>query len=93
MPLWTSIPLAARAAEGFGWRGWPFSGFGYEGGFWPVVIRFLFVALLLGGIALFLRYLFGPKGRFRGQGWETIQEAKQREERERTRKQGQEKSE
>jgi hypothetical protein len=93
MPLWTSIPLAARAAEGFGWKGWPFSGFGYEGGFWPVVMRFLFVALLLGGIALFLRYLFGPKGRFRGKGWETIQEAKQREEREGAKTQGEEKSE
>lgn len=63
-----------------GWSGWPFSGYGYEGGFWPVVARFVFIALLLGGIALLLRLLFGPKGPLRGEGWETIQEANKRRE-------------
>lgn len=63
-----------------GWSGWPFSGYGYEGGFWPVVARFALVAVFLGGIALVLRLLFGPKGPLRGEGWETIQEAKKRRE-------------
>ncbi len=93
MPLWTFITQTAQFAEGFGWKGWPFSGFGYEGGFWPVVMRFFFIAVLLGGIALFLRFLFGPKGRFRGKGWETMQEATQREERERATRQAREKKE
>ncbi len=66
-----------------GWSGWPFSGYGYEGGFWPVVARFLLVAVFLGAIALVLRLLFGPKGPLRGEGWETIQEANKRREAER----------
>lgn len=66
-----------------GWSGWPFSGYGYEGGFWPVVARFVLVAVLLGAIALVLRLLFGPKGPLRGEGWETIQEANKRREAER----------
>ncbi len=70
--------LAASSGD-FGWKGWPFSGFGYEGGIWPVVARFFFVALILVAIALFLRLLYGPKGWFRGNDWETIQEAKKRE--------------
>jgi len=70
-------------AELDGWSGWPFSGFGYEGGFWPVVARFIFIAVLLGAIALVLRLLFGPGGPLRGEGWETIQEANKRREAER----------
>lgn len=65
-----------------GWSGWPFSGYGYEGGIWPVAARFALVAVLLGGIALLLRLLFGPKGPLRGEGWETIQEANKRRQRE-----------
>ena len=65
------------------WEGWPFTSFGYEGGFWPSVARFVLVAVILGAIALFLRFLFGPKGRFREDWMETIQEAKAREAKER----------
>lgn len=65
-----------------GWGGWPFSGYGYEGGFWPVVARMAFVLCIFGGIVLTLRLLFGPKGPLRGKGWETIQEAKARREKE-----------
>lgn len=61
-----------------GWNGWPFTGYGYEGGIWPSVARFALVAVLLVGIALFLRLLFGPKGPLRGQGWHTIEEARKK---------------
>jgi len=66
------------AAGGMGWRGWPFSGWGYEGGFLVAGARVLFVALLLGGIAVLLRLLFGPGGPLREKGWEAMQEAEAR---------------
>lgn len=65
------------------WASWPFNRYAYEGGFWFSVARFVFVALLLGAIALILRLLFGPKGPLREKGFETIGEAKAREKRER----------
>lgn len=65
-----------------GWSGWPFTGYGYEGGIWPSIARAAFLLLILVAISLFLRKLFGPGGKFRGEGWETIQEAKEREARE-----------
>ncbi len=66
-----------------GWDGWPFSGYGYEGGILPSLARFAFVFVLIAVLALILRLLYGPKGPLRGKGWETIKEAREREERER----------
>ncbi|CAM2058928.1 hypothetical protein DSUL_20402 [Desulfovibrionales bacterium] len=60
------------------WNSWPFSIFSYEGGFWFVAAKFLFIAMLLGMIALLLRHLFGPGGPLRDKGWETIQEGRGR---------------
>ncbi len=65
-----------------GWYMWPFHGYGLEGGVWPTVARYAFVAVIFAGICLFLRYLFGPGGPLRGEGWETIQQAREREARE-----------
>jgi len=46
------------------WRAWPFnSGFGEH--ILPSIARLAFVTLIMGGIALFLRVLFGPNGFFR----------------------------
>lgn len=45
------------------WDHWPF-GPGY-GDFWASALKMLFVAAILGVIIIFLRYLFGPNGRFR----------------------------
>ncbi|THB63491.1 MAG: hypothetical protein D6E12_16845 [Desulfovibrio sp.] len=56
------------------WEGWPFG----HGGFWPSVARLAFMAAILVGIGLFLRYLFGPGGPMRGEGFETVQEAQER---------------
>lgn len=45
------------------WDTWPFTP-GY-GDFWSSVFKFVYVAVILGLIFLFLRVLFGPKGIFR----------------------------
>ena len=46
------------------WRAWPFNS-GYGEHILPAIARLAFVTLIMGGIALFLRLLFGPKGWFR----------------------------
>jgi len=71
--------FSAAMGDSPGWRVWPFNSLGYEGGFWPIVAKFVFIAAMLGGIVLFLRFLFGPGGWLREEGWETMQEAKARE--------------
>ncbi len=76
--LWIAVTSYA-SAESAGWRMWPFSTTGYTGGFLPIVAKFILVGIVFAVIALFLRLLFGPKGPLRGQGWETIQEARKRE--------------
>ncbi len=43
---------------------WPF-GPGYSEGWISVTLKFLLIAVILGGIALFLRLLFGPGGPLR----------------------------
>lgn len=43
---------------------WPF-GPGYSEGWISVALKFLLIAAILGGIALFLRILFGPGGPLR----------------------------
>ena len=73
-------PCLAASLDDPGWRMWPFTSLGYEGGFWPVVMKFVFVAVLFVAVSLLLRFLFGPGGPLRGEGWETIQEARAREE-------------
>ncbi len=61
---------------------WPFTDYGWTAGFWPIVTKILFMGVLFAAIALVLRLLFGPKGPLRGTDWETMQEAREREERE-----------
>lgn len=72
-----SAPLAASQ-----WMAWPFTDYGWTSGFWPIVTKILFMGVIFVAMALVLRLLFGPKGPLRGQGWETMQEAREREERE-----------
>jgi uncharacterized membrane protein len=56
--------LAQDGREGRDWVIWPFSpGFGET---WLAAgARMLFVAAILGVVALLLRFLYGPKGRWR----------------------------
>ena len=46
------------------WHAWPFNA-GYGGHLLPAIARFIFITLIMGGIILFLRFLFGPKGIWR----------------------------
>lgn len=55
-------PLAEIGRGPF-WDTWPFTP-GY-GDFWSTALKFLLVAIILGAILLFLRFLYGPKGVFR----------------------------
>ena len=64
------------------WMAWPFTDYGWTAGFWPIITKILFMGVIFVSLALFLRLLFGPKGPLRGKGWETMQEAREREERE-----------
>ncbi|WP_027185812.1 hypothetical protein [Desulfovibrio inopinatus] len=43
---------------------WPF-GPGYSEGFWSVVLKYGFIAIIFAFIALMLRFLFGPGGPLR----------------------------
>jgi len=62
------IPIVLAAAEG--WKAtWPF-GPGTGEGLWPVVLKGLFVAAILGVLALVLRLLFGPGGPWRDKEWD-----------------------
>ncbi|MDK2957358.1 MAG: hypothetical protein PWQ57_2856 [Desulfovibrionales bacterium] len=55
--------IGAELFQGPGWETWPF---GPDwGNLWASAARILFVALILGAIALFLRKLYGPGGWFR----------------------------
>ena len=56
---------AFTAAIGRGpfWDTWPFTP-GY-GDFWSSLFKFVYVAVILTLVCLFLRFLFGPKGIFR----------------------------
>ncbi|MCA1945747.1 MAG: hypothetical protein LDL30_10770 [Desulfovibrio sp.] len=76
----TALVITLTAASG--WEFWPFDA-AYPMGFWPFVAKIAFVAVIFGGVILYLRALFGPGGRLRPEGLETIQEAKAREARER----------
>ncbi len=56
--------LAASTVEPRWHETWPF-GPGLEEGFFSVVLKALFIAAILGGMAWLLRYLFGPGGPLR----------------------------
>ncbi len=64
-----------------GWETWPFSGFGTLG-FWGLLLKALFVTVIFLALAYTLRRLFRPGSRLRGEGWETIEEARERRARE-----------
>ncbi len=49
---------------------------------WMVAVQIGFLFFVFGGLLLLLRKLFGPGGRLRPEGLETIQEAKARRKRE-----------
>jgi len=55
---------AASAVEPSWHKTWPF-GPGLEEGFFSVVLKGLFIAAILGGMAWLLRYLFGSGGPLR----------------------------
>ncbi|MEF2229753.1 MAG: SHOCT domain-containing protein [Pseudodesulfovibrio sp.] len=62
------------------WRAWPFNA-GYGEHLLPAVARMIFVALIMGGVLLFLRFLFGPGGRLRDEEMDREAEAERRRER------------
>ena len=76
--LWNGTEAQAKAQ----WMAWPFTDYGWTSGFLPIVTKILFMGVIFVSLALILRLLFGPKGPLRGKGWETMQEAREREERE-----------
>ncbi|TVM19871.1 hypothetical protein DPQ33_01175 [Oceanidesulfovibrio indonesiensis] len=73
------LPSLARMESRTGWEAWPFSGFGTLT-FWGLLAKAVFVAILFMGIAYLMRYLFRPGSKLRGEGWETIEEARTRRE-------------
>ncbi len=60
---------ASSAVEPSWHKTWPF-GPGIEEGFISVVLKGLFIAAILGGMAWLLRYLFGPGGPLRDKEFE-----------------------
>ncbi len=60
----TMFLAAASQVEPRWHETWPF-GPGIEEGFFSVVLKFVFIAAILGGMAWLLRYLFGPGGPMR----------------------------
>lgn len=58
-----ALSILGRYESNPHWDHWPF-GPGY-GDFWASALKMLFVAAILGVIIIFLRFLFGPNGRFR----------------------------
>ncbi|NDV20579.1 SHOCT domain-containing protein [Pseudodesulfovibrio sp. JC047] len=62
------------------WKAWPFNS-GYGEHLWPAIARFAFISVIMGGILLFLRLLFGPGGPLRDK--ELEQEAQEETARER----------
>lgn len=57
-----AVTLAQEAPSE--WFMWPFSR-GYGEGFWPFAAKFVLVAVIFAGICVFLRFLYGPNGKFR----------------------------
>jgi len=57
------------------WRFWPFQAPGLDAPFLPIAAKVLFLLLVLGGIALLLRRLFGPGGPLR-EPWMTATQGK-----------------
>jgi hypothetical protein len=65
MPFLDALSFLASAAVTPRWHEtWPF-GPGLEEGFFSVVLKCVFIAAILGGMAWLLRYLFGPGGPLR----------------------------
>ena len=65
MALWNSLFFFASSTVEPSWhKTWPF-GPGLGEGFFSVVLKGLFIAAILGGMAWLLRYLFGPGGPLR----------------------------
>ena len=65
MGLWNTLTFFVATAVEPSWhKTWPF-GPGLEEGFFSVVLKGLFIAAILGGMAWLLRWLFGPGGPLR----------------------------
>ncbi|OIO00843.1 MAG: hypothetical protein AUJ49_09195 [Desulfovibrionaceae bacterium CG1_02_65_16] len=62
------------------WNGWPFNS-GYGGDWQTSLATFAFSALILGGICLFLRLLYGPHGIWRDHEMDREAEETRRRER------------
>ncbi len=72
------LPSLARMESRSGWEAWPFSGFDTLT-IWGVLAKAVFVAIIFMGLAYLMRYLFRPGGLLRGEGWETMEEARTRQ--------------
>jgi hypothetical protein len=65
MPFFDALIFQAAAAVEPRWhQTWPF-GPGVGEGFFSVLLKFLFIAAILGGMAWVLRRLYGPGGPWR----------------------------
>lgn len=65
MPFFDALSFLAASTVTPRWHEtWPF-GPGLEEGFFSVVLKGLFIAAILGGMAWLLRFLFGPGGPLR----------------------------
>jgi len=65
MGFWNTLTFFASAAVEPSWhKTWPF-GPGLDEGFLSVLLKGLFIAAILGGMAWLLRWLFGPGGPLR----------------------------
>lgn len=58
------LNIMAQAALPSKWSGWPFNS-GFGGDWQTSIATYAYSALILGGICLFLRLLYGPKGIWR----------------------------
>lgn len=74
----SACSAVAPAAPSF-WDTWPF-GPGYGESMLAVAAKAVFLLLILGGVVLFLRVLFGPKGFFREKEWDRDNEQEARQE-------------
>lgn len=75
-----TIQIAFDFLDSPEWRMWPFNA-GYGDKLLPSVARLAFVSAIMGGIVLFLRVLFGPKGFFRDEEMDREAEEERRQER------------
>ncbi|MDO9631593.1 MAG: SHOCT domain-containing protein [Humidesulfovibrio sp.] len=69
------LNISAQTTLPSKWDGWPFNS-GFGGDWQTTLATYAFSALILGGICIFLRLLYGPKGIWRDKEMEREAEEK-----------------